>query len=173
MKKGFCAPFVLFVAITLIFTPTFAQTNNESVLIHPLLYSNGSTITVTTDQEIILGIGWGACTPGLVRAFIQAVQLEWTLNDQLVLPQADSLQYWSEINVINPIINACMAGNSTVWGSSWRYSLGNLEPGAYTVHFLEWLAHPLIDGGDSNGDGKMDIFSGVITDWSVTILVEE
>jgi hypothetical protein len=174
MKRGICALFVLLLAFTLIFTPTFAQSNDESVLIHPLLFPNGSTIKVTSDQEIILGIGWGACTPGLVRAFIQAVNLEWTLNGQLVLPQSEVPEFWGNIDVINPgPVSSCLAGNGTVWGSSWRYSLGNLEPGNYTVHFLEWLPHPLIDGGDYDGNGKMDLFSGVITDWSVTIQVTE
>ena len=174
MKKGIYALLLFFVAFILIFNTTFAQSNTESVLIHPLFYPNGSTITVTPDQEIILGIGWAACTPGLELSFIKAVHLDWTLSDQLVLPQDEVFQYWSEIREVDPVPGyTCIAGDGRFWGASWRYPLGYLEPGSYQVHFLEWIAHPFIDGGDYDGDGKIDKFSGTLTDWSVTVIVEE
>jgi hypothetical protein len=130
MKKGISIFLFVCVAFSLTFTPAFAQSNSESVLIHPLLYQNGSTITVTSDQEIILGIGWAACTPGLVRAFLGAVRLEWTLNGQRVVPRVQIPQYWGKISELNPppSIN-CMVGRGTVWGTSWRYSLGTLPRG--------------------------------------------
>jgi hypothetical protein len=172
MKKRIYALLLLFFAFTLTFTTTFAQSNNESVLIHPLLFPDGSTITISSDQEIILGFGWGACTPGLVRAYIHAAHLDWSLNGQLIFPSDEASQYWVLIGPIDPSTGGtCIAGNGTLWGARWRYSMGNLGPGIHQIHFHHWVSHRIIDGWDSDGDGKMEVYNGTLDDWSVTVNV--
>ena len=50
-------------------------------------------------------------------------------------------------------------GNTKPMRASWQYPLTELGPGEYELHSRIWTDHPLIDGGDYDGDGKPDLFT--------------
>jgi hypothetical protein len=160
------------IALLLLTTPSVAQPIDTPILLSPFIQPDGSTVTVSSDQEIMFVSGWAACTPGLVRSFIQAIHLEWTINDQPTPPFAEANRYWEKISKMESAPGFhCEAGNGSVWQSLWLYPVGTLEPGSYQVHSRAWLAHPVLDGSDSDGDGKKDKYSGELIDWSITVQV--
>ena len=52
------------------------------------------------------------------------------------------------------------------------FELSPLEPGIYEVYVHYWLDSPMIDGGDWDGDGKMDKLNGTLVESTVTIFVK-
>lgn len=124
-------------------------------------------------QVGVIRYGWAACSSGLVRVFIAATNWEVTLVDAagaevLHLTPEDIGELWGEINIYEdppPFAETCMGKGRPAW-AEWRYTLTELEPGSYTLHTQWWLDHPLVDGADNDGDGKIDIFTPDIFDYS-------
>jgi hypothetical protein len=148
-----------------------ARAEGESVLISRQTVPNGGEITIHSDQPIILGTGWGACTKGLVRAFIRGAALHWEINGEPIFSyDLEAQKYWGSITV-SGTSDLCVVGDGTVWRSDWRYPYGTLEPGDYSIFLEGSVRHRLIDGGDYDGDGKPDRFIGVYTTYAVTVHV--
>jgi hypothetical protein len=160
---------LLFVSILAV----HAQTNGETVSLNLNFTSDPSY--VNADDYVVLRHGWGACTKGLVKAYLTAVHTELTINGELVSVADGKDQHWGELREANPdFYDGCIVGNEhTPRVVEWHYPLGTLDPGEHEIHFYYWLDHPVIDGGDGDGDGKMDRFEGVITDRTFTIIVLE
>jgi hypothetical protein len=110
--------------------------------------------TVRTDDDVILYVRNGACTRGLVESFQRAAHIDVSINGEPLFPQGDEIQYWGLIESMD--IDGCKAArhgkNASM--SYWQYQLSPLEPGIYDVYVHYWLDHPVIDGGDWDGDGK-------------------
>ena len=168
MKKRIVVYLILCLACALASTSALAQSEDDSVLILPWKQDE---ITVSADQELILGWEWIACTPGLVQAYLTAVHPQWSLDDEPILSDEEASQYWGPIESRGEG-DGCLVGRGTTWGSSWRYSIGTLAPGVYEIRLLHWLDHPVIDGGDWDGDGKIDRWAGPMSDDTVTVYVE-
>lgn len=47
------------------------------------------------------------------------------------------------------------------------------ETGDYTLHFYWWFDHPVTDVADYDGDGRPDLFEGVMQDVEFEIQVSE
>ena len=167
MKKLIVISLILCLAFALTSATGFAQSEGGSVLINPVFQDE---VTVSTDDELILHIGWGACTRGLVRAYITAAHYQWSLGGDPILPHEETAQYFGPIHRVGAV-DGCLAGDGTLWRSYWDYSIGNLSPGTYEIRLLRWLAHPVIDGGDWDGDGRIDFFEGEMGDDTITVYV--
>jgi hypothetical protein len=131
-----------------------------------------SEVTVRTEDEVSLNVGWGACTPGLVKAFQKDAHIDVTINGEPLYPVGDEALYWGAIGPIE--LEGCKAapnGNQAST-SSWQYTLSPLEPGIYEVYVHYWLDHPIVDGGDWDGDGKMDKIEGTLIENTITIIVK-
>lgn len=165
MKKLIAISIVLTLAITLT-TNVFAQTGKQ-VLINPC---HMDEITAFTNDELILAQRWGACTPGLIKAWINASTYEWYLNDIPISIAGDQDNYWSPIEFGGSSPN-CLAGPGTGWNSYWRYSIGSLPEDTYKIRLTISSHHKMIDGGDYDGDGKLDFGYGLSCD--VTLHVVE
>jgi hypothetical protein len=165
MKK-LILTFVILMLMIAPSTSAFAQTSNQ-VLILPHV---DDEVTVTTEDELILAIGWGACTPGLVKAWINAAYYQWYIDNQPILSAEEALNYWGPIEPRGPN-PYCLIGAGNLWAASWRYSIGSLPVGDYVVDLTYGTNHRMIDGGDFDGDGHLDFFG--YWEESVTVHVVE
>jgi len=127
-------------------------------------------VFVTSEDEIILGIGWGACTPGLVTAWLQTADYHWYMDGNPILSSEQAAHYWSPVESrgSNP---ACLIGAGNLWVASWRYSIESLPVGDHEVSLIYGTDHKLTDGGDSDGDGQLDFYQQL--EANVTIHVIE
>lgn len=160
-------------AVFTVFLPAAAQP--EPVDIFPGRFQpDGTTISVAPGQEVVLFARWGACAPGLTRAFTRSARLEWSIDGQaLFTSQKEVSQYWSA-PFSKPITgeSSCVNGSSTAWLSYWEYPLSSLAPGkTYTIHLVYAIDHPMIDGGDYDGNGAPDTFEGIFQDATVFLQV--
>jgi hypothetical protein len=169
MKKLVVVSLLLCLAFAPASATVFAQSGNNIVLIYPLFQDE---ITVTTEQELILGFGWAACTPGLVRSYITAAHYEWYLDSVLIVPDVDAAQYFGPIQPAGPV-PWCLIGKGTSWKSYWTYSIGTLDSGTYVIRVISWLDHEVIDGSDIDGDGRLDHWGDTIWDGTVTVYVKD
>jgi hypothetical protein len=112
---------------------------------------------VSAGQTIILHGRWGACSPGLVTAYINGSHTVVTLDGEPLLSPEQIEQLWGPITV-QGTEDACLIGD-TIYISHWYYELALAPRDApYLIHTEFFLDHPLRDGGDWDGDGKMDLF---------------
>lgn len=121
---------------------------------------NGGEITIGEGQVAVIRAGWAACSPGLVRAFISAINFEVMLDAELLLSPKDVDGLWGTIEIYDeppPGMSACV-GKGLPAHSAWHYVLDGLTPGTYEVHTSWWMDHTVIDGGDYDGDGIPDRF---------------
>ena len=165
MKKLIVASLILVLMIAPS-TSAFAQTGSQ-VLVFPHL---DDEITVTTEDELILAIGWGACTPGLVKAWVNAAFYQWYIDGSPILSAAEAPNYWGPIEPRGQN-EYCLIGNGNLWASSWRYSIGSLPAGDYVISLIYGTNHKMIDGGDYDGDGHLDFLG--YWEHSVTVHVAE
>lgn len=171
MIRKISAVFIV-VLLTIILTSA-ATAQSEEVVIHPLRDRN-KTFTVHVGQVVKIRYGWGAASRGLVQSYINAVDQEHTLNGaSLFASSREAKQYWGPIEPATPATVALCPNKpqDTLFFSYWVYRLPDLPPGAYNLHTDVSVNHPMIDGCDWDGDGKLD--RGDASWWStITIIVE-
>jgi len=175
MKKRIVLLIVICAGLAFLSSAAFAQTSEESVVIHPLRWD--SSQTVYSNQEIIFVMGWAACRKGLVQDYLTAVNMTFTLDgESLFGSNTESNQYWGAISEMPapPAAEACIGKTPEIlWRAGWEYSYGQLPAGDYTVYFAHQVDHPVIDGGDYDGDGSPDMFLGTLNEKEFTIHVED
>lgn len=165
MKKLIVASLLLVLMIAPV-NIAFAQTGDQ-ILVSPPFQDE---ITVTTEDELVLSIGWGACTPGLVKAWINIADYHWYKDGNPILSAAQATNYWGPIELRGPN-PVCLIGTGNMWAASWRYSIGSLSAGDYEISLIYGTDHKMTDGGDSDGDGQLDFYRYL--DGSVTVHVVE
>jgi len=126
---------------------------------YEILLRNEDYHEVRAGQTITLHGRWGACSPGLVTAYIRGSHTVVTLDGEPLLSPEQIDQLWGPVTV-HGTNDACMIGD-TIYISHWYYEL-TLEPRLplepYVIHTEFFLDHALRDGGDWDSDGKMDRF---------------
>ena len=167
MKK-ILVPLIVF---GLLFAPITTVQAQDSVEIRMM---GSYEVTVQAGDQVVLLSGWGACSDALVKLAIKAFNIEIWLNGEPLMTPDDNGPYWGPIELwYNPNNLTCVVPpNSEIVVSYWRYALEPLDPGTYEIHFVYSLDHPIIDGGDWDGDGKLDKYSGVRQDNIITLHVE-
>jgi hypothetical protein len=124
------------------------------------LWWDGET-TIGEGQVAVLRAGWGACSPGLVRAFTTAINFEVMLDGEQLLMPEDVDDLWGAIEIYDDPpspFEACL-GKAPRARAQWRYVLDDLPAGTYEVRTWWWMHHTVTDGGDTDGDGKPDLFT--------------
>lgn len=160
MNKPFVSlVLVMLLVASLVIATAAAASEPEEVIITP--WMDGQEYTIGPGQLGVIRAGWGACSRGLVQAYINASNYELSLNDTTLLTPEQVDELWGPMGPFVPAPpneDAC-PGNTKPMRASWQYPLTDLAPGTYTLHTLIWIDHPLIDGGDYDGDGKPDLFT--------------
>ena len=159
MSKAFVSlAMIMLLVAGLVISTAAAASEPEEVIITP--WRDGNVYTIGPGQIGVIRSGWGACTKGLVRAYIKASNYELALNGAPLLTPEQVDELWGPMEPLDPAPpdeNVC-PGKTKPMRARWRYPLTDLVPGEYVLHTLIWVDHPLIDGGDYDGDGKPDLF---------------
>jgi hypothetical protein len=153
--------------------PIGASAEEESVIISPI-GNRGTEFVVRPFQTIVLRWGWAACTRGLVRAFINALDETYVLeNDQ---GEQQALQgRWTAVEKASPFPYDCMGGERNKgWVAHWEYAVKEPLPvGDYLLHSTVALKHPVTDGIDFDGDGSPDLYTEPLFDGDISIHVRD
>ena len=173
MNKFVVALTVLCVLLAPI-TAVQAQSGNDFRYIS--LHFAGDTVYVDAGDYIVLGHGWAACTRGFVDAYLTTVHTELSIDGGPIYSADRTDQYWGPIEFSADEEGApqyCIAGNKKgMWSAHWDYPLGVLGIGEYEVYFNHWMDHPVLDGGDYDGDGHPDKPAVYNRERTFTIIVE-
>jgi len=171
MKKIIAVSVLVCLTITLVFTTALAQ--EEPAFVSPI---DGTYFEVSQGQEVILWMGWVACTKGLATDFLTSVHLYWELDGEPLFSSDDEVaELWFPLQPHQPY-SVCIpaVGRQQTWFAGWGYPLGSFdEVGTHTVKLEIWFDHPVTDGFDSDGDKRPDIYSGSTGLLSATIEVVE
>jgi len=155
-------------------TAVQAQTNGEIEYI--LLWHADDTVHIDAGNTIVLRHRWGACTYGLVKAYLTSVHIELSIDSGPIYAADGKDQYWGPIvfhEFEDPTQQYCIAGSKIGgWIAYWDVPLDILEPGEYEVYFHHWMDHPVHDGGDYDQDGHIDIPDVYTRERTITIVVE-
>ena len=152
--------------------------DGDTVVIFPWRFGEGEQVTLRTDQEVVLAARWGTCNRGMVASFIPAARLDWLIDgeplfgsdfDKAYYQQAAS--YWGEPWWSDPEdwIDLCVMNSDESWWSYWTYSLGTLEVGDYPINLDYYVSRPVRDGVDWDGDGRMDVYEGILATGKITL----
>ena len=125
----------------------------DSVRINPFRMTEA---TANAGDTVVLEVGWGACTKGLDLAFTRAARVEWWI-DGVPFPTTPVWTKPVPETAVDP--SSRTSGTLTSWRTYGQYPT-TFAAGTYTVSVVMWTIHPLPDGGDYDGDGKPDLFSG-------------
>lgn len=157
-------PVLLVIVILSAAIPAFGQ-SPETVTIYPWqipLNQNGErVVTVTRNQQVVLGASWGACTRGLATAWAMTSDILYTVDGLPLLPSSKlARNFWGlpPEPVTYPGASACVNTTTQIWTIFWAYDLRRLSLGDHAVHFEYWNDQLHIDGSDNDGDGKPDHF---------------
>jgi hypothetical protein len=150
----------LLVVILLLTVGVSIATADTPVIIAPHQLQEGEIVTVDHGRPIQIREGWLACTRGLTQAFLRASVVSLDVEDGSgpylsVGPPAS--EYWTPVYDSGLDATGCVTRAKTLWQIDWGYTLDELPVGQYPVHFLWYTAHPILDGGDYDGDGAPDV----------------
>lgn len=174
MKKIILISIVVCLSIILTSSMALAQSADDVVVINPIRWDPAKT--VYSDQTIIFDLGWAACNRGLVQNFLNANYLAFILDGSPVVSSEEVNQYWGPIQQIPapPAAEACVGKTpEKLWRAKWDYQYGTLEAGDHTLRFILKVDHPVLDGGDYDGNGAPDLFNGTLHDFELIIHVED
>lgn len=158
-KPVFSVMLILLLLAGLVIATGAAGDEPEEVRIYP--HQDGVTYTIHPNQVGVIRYGWGACSPGLVRVYISASSFELTLDGQPFLGPEDVDKLWGAIEIYDTppqFAESCMGKGRPAF-AFWQYVLDALEPGVYELGSRLWIDHPLVDGSDLDGDGKIDVIT--------------
>jgi hypothetical protein len=170
MKMKRLSTLALLLLTVLLVSPLSVRAEPDEVYINVL--HKPRERTVRPDQTVILYGRWGACSPGLVRMFMTASDIELTLDEAVLLGPEEVRELWGEPGSPEPWA-FCMGRQDILW-AYWYHPLGTLELGTYELVTTVALNHPVHDGADYDLDGSPDqVPAGHWLHKEITIIVEE
>jgi hypothetical protein len=170
MRKSIVLLLVGLLAVALSSSVTVAQ---GQVLIPANGIGGHYDVDLSEGEVPVVFWGWVACSRGHFKAFVKAFdQHEYSLNGVPLLTTEQANENWGPVEEAPAGWDYCIAQGLSPKISWWMYEL-DLEPGEYELHSTAYLAHPVTDGLDIDGDGRPDVYSGEMFDTVNTIHVVE
>jgi hypothetical protein len=136
--------------------------------------SNSVCDTYTT------GYGWSAVSPGLVKDFILATSITASFtgnNVNFAITPQQAAKLWGPIQIVEDEIDGLNCPTGLLYLTKFRWNLGKLDPGTYTLTFFDKFNHPVTDGSqickdDDTGERlPIIIYSGTLLDNVKTITI--
>lgn len=108
----------------------------------------------------VLYWGWGSCSEGLSWDFLDAVvQNVYVYQDGVLVGEYLNAGEWGD-PYASGASEACLHGDGTIWSTFMTFEdLDIDDAGIYEVHTEFYLSFPVTDGGDSDGDGFLDLYN--------------
>jgi len=141
-----------------------------------LWQADGGVFTVPPGYIPNIGIGWTACNKGLTQAFINATNIELTLDGELLYQSTSKHDpfWWDIWTWEEPVSEDCFPDpNSKQSSAYWIYPL-ELTPGEYEVSYSVWTDHQITDGFDGlDGiyDGLPDFYN-ILNEGTLTLIIQ-
>ncbi|MDH5607313.1 MAG: hypothetical protein OEY93_10540 [Anaerolineae bacterium] len=124
-------------------------------------------------------MGWAACSQGLTmdayyNSVIKVVVRKAGVVVQRISPAMAKTMWKPSVPITggSPSPALCMWNVATLWTKSWvlpKYKFDTL--GIYKVKFYWELNKPTIDGADTEPDGYLDVYDGILVDKVITVEV--
>jgi hypothetical protein len=153
---------IMLALVLLLLVPSTATlAKKDSVFVYP---QYGGEATVSSTDEVVVQLGWIACSKGLVSDFIESA-------DHVVYLDGDSIDkafkqeasYWSTPVETDTFASHCVWDVDNTWITYWEYSIGKLKPGDYSLALEQWFTFPVIDGLDILlPNGEVDVYEGTL-----------
>lgn len=162
---------VMFITICLLLVPIAAVQAQSTWFVS---LDEDFTEIVPAGHDIVLRLGWFACTPGFVRQYQSTARFELELDGQPLITPGKNDQYFTAVEPFDGFFGyECLIPPHDQKRSitDWRYPLGPLPEGDYTIYFRLWLDNRLFDGYDLDFDGKLDVYEGTMVEITKTLLV--
>jgi len=134
-----------------------------------------TSFSVMPEEALVLEWGWLACNRGLVRSFLDAVEVSFAVwnheSGEAVATVDPAGSAWLSPHTVPGFADACPSGKHDAWGATWEYNLGGLQAGAYDLHVSAVLKHPVSNGFDWDGNRIPDRYSGTLFERQMVIHV--
>lgn len=165
----------MLIVVALVMPAAHVATANGSTEVGPVYpwTQEWQEFTVNVGDTVLLGARWGACTRGLAWSASKALSYDYSLDGE---PLAFDF-VWDRPIAVPPdpgFEEYCIAGpkDGTGWWIYAEYPFVFDQPGIYEIGVVISSSHRFIDGGDYDGDGKIDrIEAGVIGGGTSTVHV--
>lgn len=130
--------------------------------------------TVQAGETILLGARWGSCTEGLAWSATKSLVFDYYLDDQLL--ETDFV--WSgPVQVPDGTFpgdaSGCRNPAGSMWGVFATSPLVINTPGEYQLRVVVSYGRPFVDGGDWDGDGRPDRYTGTFEPPAITVTVTQ
>ena len=155
MKKVLTILLLVVLMGAISFKAVLANEGSDVLIIPWFDPGSGRTITVNSDDNIILGAQWTACSRGLAQAWTKHANVQYTIGEeQLLSSQEESRKYWSKPQYPTPFFpqtpDWCINGEEWGWAVVWQYEI-SLDIGCHQVQLDYWYDHKFHDGGSFDG----------------------
>lgn len=167
-SKRFPRLATMLIVVALVMPAAHVSTANDAATVGPVYpwLSEWQEFTVNVGDTVLLGARWGACSPGLARQGERAISFDYSLDG---VPIATDFVWDRPVAVAwdLPGEARCIAGPSTdgkIWLLFAEYPIVFDAPGNYLIGATVTADRTIIDGIDSDGDGRPDKYSGLLHD---------
>lgn len=140
----------------------FAQTGKVCRI---LAYEEVQTFSNSDCDSYIVGYGWLAVSPGLVKDWVKATKIEvafWGDNVKFSVKPKDAAKLWSPIDRRSSEELGYHCPTGPFYRVFFDINVGKLAPGSYNMWFFDELKHPVTDGTVSCVDDQGQHFPNII-----------
>ena len=165
--------FILILVVGLAMAAGSARAQAPGLIIYPAQLAEGEIVIVDPRQAVGVGIYWDACRKALVDIAVRVSHINLWL-DNLPWPPSNYAGSAGRMNASSSAekeIFDCMGHTDVVYGFAIIYGLGVLPPGDHPVHIIWRFDHPVPSGADEDGDGRPEIYRGILMDRTIILRV--
>jgi hypothetical protein len=165
--------FIFILVIGLAMAAGSARAQVPDLIIYPAQLAEDEVVIVDPGQAVGVGIDWDACRKALVDIAERVSHINLWL-DNLPWPPSNYAERADLMNTASGTEKEtfdCMGHTDVIHGFAIIYGLGVLPPGDHPVHIIWRFDHPVPSGADEDGDGRPEIYRGILMDRTIILRV--